>query len=161
MSEILHGCHPSRLRHPADDAVACTDKNVSKKASWGQAPRGWGRDDNRHHQIRWHGSNARVRKAALRKEKLNKLLCRTTPQEATESEVELRKQNRKEKHVWWREHARTYPFHQQSPWEVSFSRTNYGKERLDHALPTILNYFHSKEVDIMKLNPKKTVEMFL
>lgn len=55
----------------------------------------------------------------------------------------------------------TYPFRHRSLWEVPFSRTNYGKERLQDTLPRMLNYLHSKEVDLLTLPHKNLAEMFI
>ncbi|XP_049514274.1 uncharacterized protein LOC125941311 [Dermacentor silvarum] len=55
----------------------------------------------------------------------------------------------------------TYSYRHQAPWQIPFSCTNYGCQRLKHTLPSLLNYFNQQNVDVLSLNKTKILDLFL
>lgn len=53
----------------------------------------------------------------------------------------------------------SYPH--QAPWQIPFSRTYYGCQRLKHTLPPLHNYFNQQNVDVLSLNKTKILDLFL
>ena len=59
------------------------------------------------------------------------------------------------------ENKSTYSYRRQSPWQIPFSRTIYGQQRLWHTLPSLLNHFNKQSVDVLPLNKTKMLDLFL
>lgn len=59
------------------------------------------------------------------------------------------------------ENKSTYSYRRQAPWQIPFSRTNYGQQRLCHTLPSLLNHFNKQSVDVLPLNKNKMLDLFL
>lgn len=54
-----------------------------------------------------------------------------------------------------------YSYRYQPPWQIPFSRTNYGQQRLCHTLPYILNNFHRHHREVMTLSKAHIQELFV
>lgn len=47
------------------------------------------------------------------------------------------------------------------PWKISLSRTIYGTQKLSHTLPSTLNAYHKKDIEIDSLNTRNITSLFL
>lgn len=54
-----------------------------------------------------------------------------------------------------------YSYRYRSPWQVPFSRTDYGCQRIKSTLPIVLNKFDRKQIDILSLNRHGILNLFL
>ncbi|XP_040067665.1 uncharacterized protein LOC120840939, partial [Ixodes scapularis] len=52
-----------------------------------------------------------------------------------------------------------YQTRQIHPWQIPRSRTNFGHQRIEHALPHLLNHVASLEIDITSLNKNSIVNI--
>lgn len=54
-----------------------------------------------------------------------------------------------------------YPYRHQPPWQIPFSRTEYGRQRASCTLPKLINYFDQLGIDVFTLNNRRLTELFL
>lgn len=53
-----------------------------------------------------------------------------------------------------------YNYRYRSPWQVPFSRTGYGRQRIKSTLPIILNKLDREQIDILQLNEEGVLNLF-
>lgn len=60
-----------------------------------------------------------------------------------------------------RENTISYPFRYHPPYHVPFSRTHYGKEKVDYVLATTLNELDKINVDVHNITKKTLLDLFM
>lgn len=54
-----------------------------------------------------------------------------------------------------------YSSRNHQPWQIPKCRTNYGKQKISYALPSILNEYFVKNIDIVQLSNSQIFNLFI